>query len=441
MVTVVQGRQSPLGQLLGAVEPMLRAKVEKKQKYQQSKGLIDMLYPDKTPEEREGLARNVNPDQLLEAYKQQKDVLGEQKKLDMLAGIIGQQPNEESLVQQPMQNNNIPTTGSFAKPSSPIEQLMGVQAKPANFTSNDLMVGNNQQTSNETPINKQITSDGKYSSDKIYPIPKGAPLPPELISKKEGMALTALDPRYATTSLSMQSASLSDFERKVKYQDKVSSPIIAEAQKVALKAPFVENAYEQMMDSIINGDQSFFSNNNLAEVFNLPLLRDAKGAELKSATKDLYINQLQGMNANSVRNKWIEQTIFEAFTKSGNDEYANGTIAIAQEMKKNLTHAQAEITLNIADQWMEKLGYVPAQLQTVAKKELESYANQQQEEFIHKRQLISIAEKKGLPLRELPEFQGKNGSNSISIMSPNGELGHIKKEKLEAALKAGYKKI
>lgn len=233
-----------------------------------------------------------------------------------------------------------------------------------------------------------------------YPLPKGAPVPPKLMHEGAAAMLASVDPQATRAMLSAQKNKQSDFARQVASHEKASSKALEKNALIADQLEAAEAAQNRITDSIVNSDMSFFSPDNMADMFHIEAFRTMKGAQFKTAAKDLYIDNLNMLSAGAIRNQWIEKQIAQAFQQMGRSEYANAAVSELQRHKLNLQRQKVELTNNIADSWREQVGYVPANLESEVNKQMKSVAKEEEAKLEQRLRGIQAAEKSKTPLKE-----------------------------------------
>jgi phage FluMu protein gp41 len=242
---------------------------------------------------------------------------------------------------------------------------------------------------------------------KPYEVPKGSPRPPEVRDARQMASIGMANPNAARAIASADAVQEERFRRQVASHEKISDPIIQRANELQEKTLGDEQRLDAMMDSIVNGDVSFFSRDNIADRFNIPLLRTAKGSQFLSIGKDLYVAEVSQLGGQTVRNQWIEKKLSDAFQKMGANEYANAAITEYQRFIHRLRKSRVDKTQEIANDWRDQLGYVPAQLSAEVNKQMQSEVKEANREFAKRLKDIESAEKSKTPLRTLPQYRDR----------------------------------
>lgn len=126
---------------------------------------------------------------------------------------------------------------------------------------------------------------------------------------------------------------------------KRDSELLTEADKIRTLIPTEESALNAMEDAVVNGDQSFFSLDNLAEQTGFEWARTAKGGQFKTGAKTFLINNVTKFGARP--NQYIEQQIADSLAKVGRDAEANlASMALTRfdsDVKKKYLETMDEI--------------------------------------------------------------------------------------------------
>lgn len=166
--------------------------------------------------------------------------------------------------------------------------------------------------------------------------------------------------------------------------------------------PSEEASLEMMRDSLINGDQSFFSGNNLAEKTGLEWFRDAAGGQFKTGSKTFLINNISKFGARP--NQYIEQQMADALAKVGRSRAANmvtyNALTFDRDIKKEF--------LKVSDEKSESK-YKPGTLGKVIEKGMTDFVTKRQSELAEKIKFIKSHEKEidATPKDKVPMIDDK----------------------------------
>lgn len=166
---------------------------------------------------------------------------------------------------------------------------------------------------------------------------------------------------------------------KIEHETKRSDKILEDAYEASKSFPLRRANIDLIKNAIhdVGGiDQDF-----IAEVFHFEPLRTAKGAQLKSAGKDLFIKTIQGTGNRP--NQWIEQQIGSALTEIGKTSAANATIAEIAKFQLDLDEKKVQFINELEEKYENELGYIPGKIGREADEKLKSYAAKRQDQLAY----------------------------------------------------------
>jgi hypothetical protein len=153
------------------------------------------------------------------------------------------------------------------------------------------------------------------------------------------------------------------------------SKVMEEADKARALMPTEEAAIRAMKQAVIEGDQSFFSWNNLAELTGFEWVRDAQGGQFKTGAKTFLINNVTKFGARP--NQYIEQQIADSLAKPGRGREANlASLAMTEfdvDMKRKYNQ--------ILDEVIAEDTYRPGTLAKEAQSRMVDYVERKQIEL------------------------------------------------------------
>jgi hypothetical protein len=189
------------------------------------------------------------------------------------------------------------------------------------------------------------------------------------------------------------------------------------------------------MNNALGGD--FWAN-----ALGIPSLRDVSGAVLNTAAKINLIGSLSRVSARP--NQFLEKQIADSFAKAGQTKETNLAQVRLGKSILNMEKNFNEVTDNLADQYRQSLGYVPENIDSIVRKQVEPF---------NKREM----ERTSLDIQRLTEKQlGSAKLNSVQKVYPGTPLTPEKyrvlfnkasgsteeerdKKAIETAKKAGYR--
>lgn len=206
-----------------------------------------------------------------------------------------------------------------------------------------------------------------------------------------------IDRRYQDKKLA-QNAAIANTKRNSKRADKV----LDRADDISYEIPALQASLDQMVDAITTGNLSFWSSNNLADMTGIEGLRDAKGAQFKTAAKEYLLGGLSRIKGRP--NQWIEQQVLDAAAKIGRSESANLISTRSLQNEVDLKKAFVEVTNRINEEYENKYNEPPRNLASLVDKEMQKIATEKQTEMFNDfRAILSVYDKKHMPFKPVPK--------------------------------------
>ncbi len=251
---------------------------------------------------------------------------------------------------------------------------------------------------------------------------------PSTISDEAIVAIGAQNPNLARLLQSQKENMSRQTEARAKREFERAKPILARADERAEGITQKEGSLSLMQNAVQEGNLGFFSLNNLAEVTGIEGLRDPKGAQFISASKEYFLGSLKRAGARP--NQWIEQQIQKMLPKIGRNEKANQTVIETLKTELVIENAQLDIIDRLAQEDEEKFGYIKGNIGQRARKELKSFADQKQKDLeVRLRKIVSN-----------PKFSDLDVNKTEVIMIDlQGRRRAVEKKDVKAAKQAGYR--
>lgn len=180
--------------------------------------------------------------------------------------------------------------------------------------------------------------------------------------------------------------------------------------------PSEEASLELMRDSLMTGDQSFFSPNNIAEKTGLEWFRDAAGGQFKTASKTFLINNVSKFGARP--NQYIEQQMADALAKVGRSRSANMITYNALKFDSNIKKQ----FLNQSDE-ISETDYKPGTLGRSIQEKMRSFVENEQNNLNEKIRFIKQHEKE---IDQVPK-------GSVPMIDNKGRLVYIPINEIDEA--------
>lgn len=252
-----------------------------------------------------------------------------------------------------------------------------------------------------------------------------APDPREMISDERILAVSQIDPNAARLLQSQKESQVKQTESKIKREFERAKPILGRADERAEEIAQKESSLSLMENAIQEGDQGFFSLNNLADVTGIEGLRTPKGAQFISSGKEYFLGSLR--RAGPRPNQWIEQQIQKMLPKIGRSEEANQTVIEALKSELSIEKAHLDIIDRLSEEDEKKFGYVRGNIGQRTRKELKTFAEAEQKDLEIRLKAIQPS-----------SYKIKTLKDEVLMYDPSGKLRKLKKSDAIEAKKEGY---
>ena len=201
-------------------------------------------------------------------------------------------------------------------------------------------------------------------------------------------------------------------------ETKISTPVMLELNEMRKNIPL----QEQAVQDIINATPKVSGRDYLADITGFEPLRTSEGAKLKTSIKDFFLSDLTRAGARP--NQWIEQQLMDALPKIGRSTEANLVTAEGMKFKVDLVKKRAEIIDELAEKDRDKYGYVRADIDSRAYKEMKKYVVDRQSELEFNIKKIKA--------------QNKGKTETVKMKSPDGSIYEINMDDIDEAKGAKF---
>lgn len=222
-------------------------------------------------------------------------------------------------------------------------------------------------------------------------------------------------------------------DKRLESGQKRAEKILDKADVLGQELPLLESSVQAMEDAIVNGDQSFWSSDNLAEVTGLEFFRTAKGGQFKTAAKTYFLNDLKTSGARP--NQFIEKQLVDALTKVGRSKEANQTVLESFKFSNDLKKKWHQTVRDLEKHYDETIGYLPGNLSRIAEEQMKPYIQDRQKTYEDRLKEIAVEEKKNS--KKKPE---KLSGKMIDVIGPDGQEYEVDQSEVEQ-LPEGYRII
>ena len=206
-------------------------------------------------------------------------------------------------------------------------------------------------------------------------------------------------------------------EKRLESGHKRAEKIIDTADKLGEELPLLESSIMAMEDAVVNGDQSFWSPDNIAEMTGIELFRTAKGGQFKTAAKTYFINDLKASGARP--NQFLEKQFVDALAKVGRSQEANQTVIESFKFSNDIKRKKLETIRNLQKFYEEGNGYLPSNFNRIVEETMEPYIKDRQKEYEKRLKELHVQEKKKSMKK------GKISTSEAMIVQVEGPDGMI----------------
>lgn len=222
-------------------------------------------------------------------------------------------------------------------------------------------------------------------------------------------------------------------DKRLEVGQKRAEKVLDEADALSKELPVLESTVFAMEDAIQNGDLSFWSGDNLADITGIELFRTAKGAQFKSASKNYFINDLKASGARP--NMFIEKQFVEALAKIGRSEEANQTVIESFKFTNDLKKKRLETIRDLEKYYEDSLGYLPGRFNTIVSETMSPYIKDRQKQYENRLKEIHLTEKqKSGKKGNEPKLSGK----MIDVIGPDGKIYEVDQSEVDL-LEEGFR--
>ena len=226
-------------------------------------------------------------------------------------------------------------------------------------------------------------------------------------------------------------------DKRLESGHKRAEKVLDKADALGLEIPMLESSVMAMEDAVTNGDQSFWSLDNLAEQTGMELFRTAKGGQFKTAAKTYFINDLKASGARP--NQFLEKMLADALAKVGRSEEANQTVLESFKFSNDLKKMWHSTARDLEKNYEESLGYLPSNFSRKIEDVMEPYIKDRQGQYEKRLKELAVQEKKKA-MKSNKENPGKLSGKMIDVIGPDGQSYEIDQSEVEM-LPEGYRVI
>lgn len=240
----------------------------------------------------------------------------------------------------------------------------------------------------------------------------------------EDLALVGLtDVSKVATERAKSSQKIKHEERKEAFGQ--AKPTLERGRQILEQLPSKETALEGMKESISSGNLGMFSLDNLAELTGLEGLRSPEGAMFKTQAKEFFLGNLSRIGAKGL-NQMMERVVMDMSPLIGRSTEANLAVSEVLEAENDVGRKEAELINQLGQDYKEKHGQYPEDLQYRVYKELSPYAKERQKEALKR-------------IDKIKEKYEPNNKQGVLMYDPAGNLRRVPHKSQKEAKREGYR--
>lgn len=176
---------------------------------------------------------------------------------------------------------------------------------------------------------------------------------------------------------------IEEFKGNREYHSKRSDPVVQDAQNVLKNYPIKKGLFDQQRRDIASGNVEGFPQ-FMADKLNLEIYRNPEASRFKNISKNRFIEGLSELGGAGARpNQFIEQQLTQAQPAIGRSRLANETVLDLEEFIEDMKVQRSKYIEQLADEDVEKYGYVKSNIAPRADKMMQSYAEKRQDEMAY----------------------------------------------------------
>lgn len=226
---------------------------------------------------------------------------------------------------------------------------------------------------------------------------------------------------------------------------KENKPFYEQVDKLRETIPNKETALMRIRDAMSKGDLRSLRN-FIADHYDNEYFRTASLNDLNSAVKEFFLADMQSLPAGTRLNQFIERNLMGALESGGRTPESNQKIAEYQQFTIDVGNKQIEIADKIRETYERAGREPPAGIQREVYKQLRPYIQERQKELTQTYRDINEGKIKSKGTLALADAKNKiknvpAGQGNVWMLSPNGEVKQVPRNRIKDAQQAGGKII
>lgn len=199
-------------------------------------------------------------------------------------------------------------------------------------------------------------------------------------------AYSLVDPKGGKVLANLQGQLYKNFTDMADREYSRVEPLLKAADQSILDTAQRQSALNSVNYAIENGDLSFWSRDNLANVFGIEGLRTATGAAFISGMKEFLIGSFSRLGSRP--NQWAEQQVDKSLPQIGRNKQANQLVAYSLQNGIDINNHYVETINTLAEQDKQQYGYVRGDLGYRVNQEMQAYGKIKKREY--ERRVVDI---------------------------------------------------
>jgi hypothetical protein len=193
----------------------------------------------------------------------------------------------------------------------------------------------------------------------------------------EEMALSLIDPSLGRQKTEQRKLRRKEFESEREFHTKRSNKFLDTITETANTLPEREVALDTSIAAVQSGKIKPLGGDFWADVLNAPQLRTQEGAALLAGAKVNLMGSLGRVGARP--NQFLEKQISDAYARAGESQQAQMAKLNIAKTVLDLDKKFVEVSEEIANKYRQDLGYVPENIDSLARAQMKPYAIKRQE--------------------------------------------------------------
>lgn len=222
-------------------------------------------------------------------------------------------------------------------------------------------------------------------------------------------AYSLVDPKGGKVLANLQGQLYKNFNDMADKEYARVEPLLKEADQLILDTAQRQSALNAVNYAIENGDVSFWSRDNLANILGIEGLRTATGAAFVNGLKEFLIGSFSRLGSRP--NQWAEQQVDKSLPQIGRNKQANQLVAYSLQNGIDINNHYVETINRLAEQDKQQYGYVKGDLAYRVNQEMQAYGKIKKREY--ERKVVDIIYPGEEPIRMKRTVKGKEVYSTV----------------------------